>query len=58
MADGITWRALPGDGPAPYWDENGEQHPEDGSLGSSVAALTGLSREKIDQLGGAGEWKD
>ncbi|MFI7134674.1 hypothetical protein ACIBQ1_54050 [Nonomuraea sp. NPDC050153] len=30
----------------------------DGSLGSSVAALTGLSREKIDQLGGVGEWED
>ncbi|MBN6052839.1 hypothetical protein JYK22_12955, partial [Nonomuraea sp. RK-328] len=27
----------------------------DGSLSSSVAALTGLSREKIDQLGGVGE---
>jgi len=30
----------------------------DGSLGSSVAALTGLSREKIDRLGGVGEWED
>lgn len=30
----------------------------DGSLSASVAALTGLSREKIDQLGGVGEWKD
>jgi hypothetical protein len=30
----------------------------DGSLSSSVAALTGLSREKIDQLGGVGEWED
>ncbi|MFI6630756.1 hypothetical protein ACIBI7_17950 [Nonomuraea fuscirosea] len=30
----------------------------DGSLGSSVAALTGLSREKIEELGGVGEWED
>ncbi|MEV4290856.1 hypothetical protein AB0K40_35555 [Nonomuraea bangladeshensis] len=30
----------------------------DGSLSSSAGALTGLSREKIDQLGGVGEWED
>ncbi|MBB5784576.1 hypothetical protein [Nonomuraea jabiensis] len=29
MADGITWRSLPADGPAQSWDENGEQHAED-----------------------------
>jgi hypothetical protein len=28
----------------------------DGSLTTSVAALTGLSAERIDQLGGAGDW--
>ena len=28
----------------------------DGSLTTSVAALTGLSPERIDQLGGAGDW--
>ncbi|WP_036555342.1 hypothetical protein [Nocardiopsis sp. CNT312] len=29
----------------------------DGTLGSSVAALTGLSPERIEELGGAGEWE-
>lgn len=28
----------------------------DGSLTTSVAALTGLSPERIDQLGGTGDW--
>lgn len=30
----------------------------DGSLTASVAALTGLSPERIDQLGGAGDWQE
>lgn len=30
----------------------------DGSLTSGVAALTGLSPERIEQLGGVGEWED
>lgn len=30
----------------------------DGSLTSSAAALTGLSPERIDQLGGAGDWDE
>ena len=30
----------------------------DGSLTSSVAALTGLSPERIEQLGGAGDWDE
>ncbi|MDT3440839.1 MULTISPECIES: hypothetical protein [unclassified Pseudofrankia] len=29
----------------------------DGSLSASVAALTGLSPERIEQLGGAGDWE-
>jgi Arc/MetJ family transcription regulator len=29
----------------------------DGSLTTSVAALTGLSPERIDQLGGTGDWE-
>jgi hypothetical protein len=29
---------------------------EDGSLTTSVVALTGLSPERIEQLGGAGDW--
>jgi hypothetical protein len=29
----------------------------DGSLSASVAALTGLSPERIDQLGCAGDWE-
>jgi hypothetical protein len=28
----------------------------DGSLTSSVAMLTGLSPERIEQLGGVGDW--
>jgi|GEM_PF-696641 hypothetical protein len=28
----------------------------DGSLSASVAALTGLSAERVEQLGGVGEW--
>ncbi|WP_261570634.1 hypothetical protein [Frankia gtarii] len=28
----------------------------DGSLSASVAALTGLSAERIEQLGGTGDW--
>ncbi|WP_436492061.1 hypothetical protein [Actinokineospora sp. HUAS TT18] len=30
----------------------------DGSLSSSVAALTGLSAERIEELGGVGSWKE
>ncbi|HVK22414.1 MAG TPA: hypothetical protein VM677_13740 [Actinokineospora sp.] len=30
----------------------------DGSLSSSVAALTGLSPERMEELGGVGDWKD
>lgn len=30
----------------------------DGSLASSVSMLTGLSPERIEELGGAGEWED
>lgn len=30
----------------------------DGSLTSSVAMLTGLSPERIEELGGTGEWED
>ncbi|WP_067805826.1 type II toxin-antitoxin system TacA family antitoxin [Actinomadura formosensis] len=30
----------------------------DGSLTSSVAALTGLSPERIEQLGGVGDWDE
>lgn len=30
----------------------------DGSLTASVAALTGLSRERIDELGGVGDWDE
>ncbi|GAA2081599.1 hypothetical protein [Actinomadura alba] len=30
----------------------------DGSLTSSVAMLTGLSPERIEQLGGVGDWED
>ncbi|WP_322780476.1 hypothetical protein [Frankia sp. Cas4] len=30
----------------------------DGSLTASVAALTGLSPERIEQLGGAGDWDE
>ncbi|MFG2088077.1 MULTISPECIES: hypothetical protein [unclassified Spirillospora] len=30
----------------------------DGSLTSGVAALTGLSPERIEQLGGVGDWED
>uniref|UniRef100_A0A1V2I4F6 Uncharacterized protein n=1 Tax=Pseudofrankia asymbiotica TaxID=1834516 RepID=A0A1V2I4F6_9ACTN len=29
----------------------------DGSLSASVAALTGLPPERIEQLGGAGDWE-
>ncbi|MFC5182318.1 type II toxin-antitoxin system TacA family antitoxin [Actinomadura harenae] len=29
----------------------------DGSLGGGVAALTGLSPERVDELGGAGDWE-
>jgi len=29
----------------------------DGSLSASVSALTGLSPERIEQLGGAGDWE-
>lgn len=30
----------------------------DGSLTSSVAMLTGLPPERIDELGGAGDWEE
>jgi hypothetical protein len=30
----------------------------DGSLTASVALLTGLSPERIDELGGVGEWDE
>ena len=30
----------------------------DGSLTASVAALTGLSPERIEELGGVGEWDE
>jgi hypothetical protein len=30
----------------------------DGSLSASVAALTGLSTERIEQLGGVGDWNE
>jgi hypothetical protein len=30
----------------------------DGSLTSSVAMLTGLSPERIEQLGGTGDWEE
>ncbi|WP_232303793.1 hypothetical protein [Pseudofrankia sp. DC12] len=30
----------------------------DGSLSASVAALTGLSAERIEQLGGVGGWNE
>ncbi|MBL7628702.1 hypothetical protein I7412_16395 [Frankia sp. CN6] len=30
----------------------------DGSLGASVAALTGMSPERIAELGGAGDWDE
>lgn len=30
----------------------------DGSLTSSVAMLTGLSPERIEELGGVGDWED
>ncbi|WP_103954761.1 hypothetical protein [Nonomuraea solani] len=30
----------------------------DGSLTSSVAALTGLSPQKIEELGGVGDWEN
>jgi hypothetical protein len=30
----------------------------DGSLSSSVAKLTGLSSERIEQLGGVGDWEE
>jgi hypothetical protein len=30
----------------------------DGSLTASVAMLTGLSPERIEELGGVGDWKD
>ncbi|WP_322762136.1 hypothetical protein [Frankia sp. Cr2] len=30
----------------------------DGSLSASVAALTGLSPERIEQLGGVGDWDE
>lgn len=30
----------------------------DGSLTSSVSLLTGLSQERIEELGGTGDWED
>ena len=30
----------------------------DGSLTSSVSLLTGLSPERIEELGGTGDWED
>jgi len=30
----------------------------DGSLASSVSMLTGLSPERIEELGGTGDWED
>jgi hypothetical protein len=30
----------------------------DGSLTSSVSMLTGLSAERIEELGGVGDWED
>lgn len=30
----------------------------DGSLGSSVSLLTGMSKEEIESLGGTGDWED
>ena len=30
----------------------------DGSLTSAVSMLTGLSPERIEELGGAGDWED
>ena len=30
----------------------------DGSLASSVSLLTGLSPERIEELGGTGDWED
>lgn len=30
----------------------------DGSLSSSVSMLTGLSPERIEELGGTGDWED